>query len=97
MNVPAAFSLPQTTVRVANYGALDPSYSPTLTQRYWSSDIQSISTPDPSAPGFGELNAAGFPKNQYVRPYMRSDGTLVSGYWRNSPSDGLPTCEVIAC
>lgn len=97
IDVPAAFALPNTTVRVANYAALDPNYSPTLTHQYWNSDLQSISTPDPTAAGFGEFNAAGFPKNEYVRPYIRSDGTLVSGYWRNSSSDGLPTCRVIAC
>jgi hypothetical protein len=49
------------------------------------------------AAGFGELNAAGFPKNQYVRSYVRRDGTFVHSYWRNSPSDGLPTCRVISC
>jgi len=56
-----------------------------------------VSVPAPTAPGFGEFNAAGFPKNQYVRPYVTRTGTLVSGYWRNSPSDGLPTCHIISC
>jgi hypothetical protein len=45
----------------------------------------------------GGFNAAGFPKNQYVRPYIRSDGTSVNGYWRNSPTDGLPTCQFVSC
>lgn len=35
----------------------------------------------------GDLNRAGCTVNQYVRGYTRSDGTRVSGYWRNSPSD----------
>jgi hypothetical protein len=94
--VPREFALPNTTIRVANYAAIDPGYSEALTHHYWASAPASA-TPDPTAPGFGELNAAGFPKNQYVRPYIRSDGTFVSGYWRNSPSDGLPTCDVITC
>lgn len=95
--MPKAFALPNTTVRVSNYAAIDPGYSPTLTGAYWNSAGQGVSVPDTTAPGFGEFNAAGFPKNQYVRPYFRSDGTYVSGYWRNSPSDGLPTCQLITC
>lgn len=87
----------QTTIRVSGYGAIDPSYSPQLTSDYWSAAGRTVSYPDPTAPGYGELNAAGFPKNQYVRPYVRRDGTMVSGYWRNSPSDGLPTCQIISC
>jgi hypothetical protein len=82
-------------VRVSGYDGLDGSYSQALTDRYW--DDLRATAPDPTAPGFGEVNAAGFPKNQYVRPYVRRDGTVVSGYWRNSPSDGLPTCRVITC
>ena len=46
---------------------------------------------------YGQLNGAGFPKNQWVRPYYRSSGTYVPGYWRNSPNDGLPTCRIIRC
>ena len=79
-----------------NDGSLDPAFSPDLGESCWTSASGS-SVPDPTAPGFGELNEAGFPKNQYVRPYVRRDGTPVSGYWRNSPTDGLPTCEVISC
>jgi hypothetical protein len=92
-----AFAPIKTTVRDRNYEALDPRYSPELTGRYWEAGGTATETPDSTAPGFGEDNAAGFPKNQYVRPYVRSDGTLVNGYWRNSPSDGLPTCKVIEC
>jgi hypothetical protein len=69
---------------------------PPLTETYWDSSAYA-KMPDFSAPGFGELNGAGFPKNQYGRPYVRRDGTFVSGYWRNSPSDGLPTCQIISC
>jgi hypothetical protein len=46
---------------------------------------------------YGQLNGAGYPKNQYVSPYFRKDGTFVQGYWRNSPSDGLRTCSIIRC
>jgi hypothetical protein len=91
-----AAALAGTTVRISNYSTVDRLYDPSLTETYWSSS-EGATMPDFSAPGFGELNAAGFPKNQYVRPYVRRDGTFVSGYWRNSPSDGLPTCRVITC
>jgi hypothetical protein len=87
----------QTTVRVRAYGAIDRTYSPQLSTDYWASAGPTVSYPDVYAPGFGELNAAGFPKNQYVRPYFRRDGTYVGGYWRNSPTDGLPTCKIITC
>lgn len=97
LDVPKAFALPNTTVRTENYSAIDPSYSPKLTAQYWDADPQGTSTPDPTALGFGTTNNAGFPRNQYVRPYVRRDGTPVSGYWRNSPTDGLPTCRVITC
>ena len=84
----------QTSVRISGYGALDPSYSSTLSSPYWQS---AGSVPDYTAPGFGELNGAGFPKNEYVRSYLRRDGTFVHSYWRNSSSDGLPTCRIIHC
>jgi hypothetical protein len=35
----------------------------------------------------GGVNEAGCPKDQWVNGYYRSDGTYVSGYWRNSPTD----------
>jgi hypothetical protein len=79
---------------VSDYQALDPRFSATLSDDYWRG---AGSAPDYTAPGFGELNGAGFPKNQYVRSYVRRDGTFVHGYWRNSPSDGLPTCQIISC
>jgi hypothetical protein len=94
--VSPGFSPEETTVRVSHYGQIDPQFDQALSNDYWSSG-GAVSVPDVTAPGFGELNAAGFPKNQYVRPYVRSNGTLVSGYWRNSPADGLPTCRIIAC
>jgi hypothetical protein len=90
------FAPEDTTVRVDDYEEVDPQYSSTLSTRYWSASPEG-QIPDPSAPGFGEYNDAGFPKNQYVRPYVRRDGTYVGGYWRNSPTDGLPTCRVISC
>jgi hypothetical protein len=97
VNTSLQFAPLQTTVRVRNYGALDSRYSPRLTQSYWNDAGSSTYYPNTFASGFGGFNAAGFPKNQYVRPYLRRDGTFVSGYWRNSPSDGLPTCRIIHC
>lgn len=97
LEVPRAFALAKTTIRVSGYGAIDPKFSSSLSDSYWAEAGTDVSIPEPTAPGFGEDNAAGFPRNQYVRPYVRSDGTIVSGYWRNDPSDGLPTCEVISC
>lgn len=81
----------------SDYAAIDPSFSPDLSIAYWDSLADSSLVPDFTADGFGEVNKAGFRRNQYVRSYFRSDGTRVDGYWRNSPSDGLPTCRVIAC
>ena len=95
--VPRAFAISDTTVRVSGYTTIDPKFSSKLSDSYWSAAGTAVSIPDPNAPGFGEMNAAGFPRNQYVRPYVRSDGTMVSGYWRNDPTDGLPTCDVISC
>jgi hypothetical protein len=40
---------------------------------------------------------AGFPKNQWVSGYFTKSGRYVSGYWRNSPSDGYSTCKFIRC
>jgi hypothetical protein len=98
LDAPVAFALPKTTLLSTDgYRNIDGDYSPQLTARYWDSAGPSVDVPDPTAPGFGETDAAGFPKNQYVRPYMRSDGTPVSGYWRNSPSDGLATCSIVSC
>lgn len=87
----------QTTVRATNYRALDRSFSPQLSSQYWRRAGRSVSVPNTFASGYGELNAAGFPKNQYVRGYVRRDGTYVRPYWRNSPTDGLPTCRFIRC
>lgn len=87
----------QTTVRVSGYATIDRSFSLPLSNSYWQGAGAAVSIPDVMASGFGGFNAAGFPKNQYVRPYLRRDGTFVSGYWRNSPTDGLPTCKIISC
>lgn len=96
-----------TNVLVDGYAELDPDFSPELSESYWNSFSTTPDTstsaysasyvPDFGAPGYGELNGAGFPKNQYVRPYIRQDGTSVRGHWRNSPTDGLPTCQIIDC
>ena len=86
-----------TTIRISNYDRIDPLYDSRATGDYWRTTGLTSAAPDYTASGFGGVNAAGFPKNQYVRPYVRRDGTFVSGYWRNSPTDGLPTCRIIQC
>jgi hypothetical protein len=96
-NSPAALAPSETTVRVRNYQSLDTYYSSGLTTRYWQTAGPTVSYPNVYASGYGQLNRAGFPKNQYVRSYLRRDGTFVQGYWRNSPTDGLPTCHIIRC
>lgn len=93
----AAFAPASTTVRTRNYDDIDRTFSPQLSTQYWRQAGSTVSFPNTYATGFGRLNAAGFPKNQYVRPYVRRNGTVVAGYWRNSPSDGLPTCRIIRC
>jgi hypothetical protein len=95
--VAAVFAPQRTSVRVRNYRAIDRRFSPEVSGRYWADAGRAVSYPDPFANGFGGFNAAGFPKNQYVRPYFRRDGMFVHGYWRNSPTDGLPTCRIIRC
>jgi len=95
--LPADFSLTSLRTRVRNYAALDNRYSPSLTTRYWARAGSASSVPDVTAVGFGGYNAAGYPKNEYVRSYVRRDGTAVYSYWRNSSSDSLPTCRVISC
>jgi hypothetical protein len=96
-NLPSTFAPRHTTVRTSNYRAIDRGFSPRLSSSYWGNTGVSVSYPNVSSSGFGGYNAAGFPKNQYVRPYLRRDGTFVNGYWRNSPTDGLPTCRIIRC
>lgn len=87
----------ETTVRIRNYRRVDTHFSLALSIAYWRQTGTSASVPNYGAKGFGELNAAGFAKNQYVRSYFRVDGTFVRGHWRHSPSDGLPTCKIIRC
>lgn len=96
-DVPLAFAPEHTTVLDDGYEGLDADFSPTLSRGYWRRIGRSSVTPDYTARGFAEYNAAGFPKNQYVRGYVRRDGTYVRPYWRNSPHDGLPTCRIITC
>ncbi len=95
--VAAVFSIRNTTIRSSGYRGLDAVFSARLTNRYWGRTGSASAVPDPSAPGYGSYNAAGFPRNEFVKTYFRSDGTMVSGYWRNSSSDGLPTCLTIDC
>jgi hypothetical protein len=96
-NLSSSFAPSRTTVRVRNYGAIDRRFSPQVTSSYWRDAGSPVSYPNTYAAGFGGYNAAGFPKNQYVRSYFRRDGTFVHSYWRNSPTDGLPTCRIIRC
>ena len=95
--VPSDFAPEKTSVLTQEYERLDPGFSSELSKSYWDESGDASLVPDYTAKGFGEVNAAGFPKNQYVRPYVRRDGTYISGYWRNSPTDGLPTCRIISC
>jgi hypothetical protein len=87
----------ETTVRVRNYHHLDARFSLALSIAYWRQTGTSSRIPDHSAEGFGESNAAGYAKNQYVRPYIRNDRTFVPGHWRRGTSDGRPTCKLIRC
>jgi len=90
-------SPPETTVRVHNYQRIDSQFSLALSIAYWRQTGNSSSVPNPDARGFGEVNAAGFVKNQYVRSYLRRDGTFVPGHWRHGKGDGRPTCKIIRC
>lgn len=88
---------PRATTVLADESKVDVAFSPQATAE-WRRRIGILANwPDVTADGFGSFNEAGFPKNQFVRPYLRRDGTFVQGYWRNSPSDGLPTCRVVSC
>jgi hypothetical protein len=72
-----------------SYGYSSPSYSyPSYTSPSYGYSSSSY---------YGQPNAAGFPKNQYVSPYVTKSGRYVGGYYRNSPSDGLPTCSIVRC
>jgi hypothetical protein len=87
-----------TVFATAASASIIPSYSSSYgyTPSYGLSSYYSPSYYSPTS-YYGEINGAGFPKTQYVRPYFRSNGTYVQGYWRNSPNDGLPTCRIIRC
>jgi hypothetical protein len=89
------------TTYYPSYSTYLPSYSSTYYPSYTTHSTYyptyRASYYSPSSSYSGQLNAAGYPKNQWVNGYYRSNGTYVSGYWRNSPNDGLPTCRVINC
>ena len=87
----------KTTVRVRSYNRIDSQFSLALSIAYWRQTGDSSSVPSHAAGGFGEVNAAGHVKNQYVRPYVRSNGTFVPGHWRYGNADGKPTCNIIRC
>ncbi|HEY1317368.1 MAG TPA: hypothetical protein VGF10_09145 [Gaiella sp.] len=87
----------KTTVRVRHYEHIDSHFSLVLSVAYWRQTGKSSSVPNYTAEGFGEANAAGAMKNQYVRSYLRDDGTFVPGHWRRGGTDGRPTCKVIRC
>jgi hypothetical protein len=87
----------QTTVRVRSYQRIDSQFSLALSTAYWRQTGKSSSIPNYAAKGFGQVNAAGFVNNQYVRPYLRSNGTLVPAHWRRGKGDGQPTCTIIRC
>jgi hypothetical protein len=87
----------KTTVRVRSYNRIDSQFSLALSIAYWRQTGDSSSVPSHAARGFAEVNAAGHVKNQYVRPYLRSNGTFVPGHWRYGNADGQPTCTIIRC
>jgi hypothetical protein len=87
----------ETTVRIRHYERIDATFSLSLSVAYWRQTGTSTLVPNYRAEGFGESNAAGHVKNQYVRSYFRSDGTFVPGYWRYGKSYGRATCTVIRC
>lgn len=87
----------ETTVRVRSYNRIDSQFSLALSIAYWRQTGNSSSVPSHAARGFGEVNAAGHVKNQYVRPYLRSNGTFVPGRWRYGNIHGQPTCKIIRC
>jgi hypothetical protein len=87
----------ETTVRIRNYQHVDSSFSLALSVAYWRQTGKSSMVPDYSADGFGETTASGFAKNQYVRAYVRTDGTFVPGHWIRAVTDGRPTCKIVFC
>jgi hypothetical protein len=87
----------ETTVRVRSYTRIDSQFSLALSIAYWRQTGNSSSVPSHAARGFGEVNAAGHVKNQYVRPYLRRNGTFVPGHWRYGNIEGQPTCKIIHC
>jgi hypothetical protein len=88
---------PQTSVRVRNYQRVDSSFSLALSIAYWRQTGTSSLVPDSSAEGFAESTATGSVKNQYVRAYIRTNGTFVPGHWIKATSGGRPTCKIIHC
>ena len=97
---------------VSSYGAYSytPSYSsygytPTYSSPSYDTPTYPSYTSSYHAPTYpsytssydGQLNAAGFPKNQYVSPYVTKSGKYVGGHYRNSPADGLRTCSIVRC
>ncbi len=93
----AALPPSKTFVRVRNYHRIDSNFSLALSVAYWRQTGTSSLVPDYSAEGFGESTGGGSAKNQYVRAYVRTDGTFVPGHWRRGTSDGRRTCKLIRC
>jgi hypothetical protein len=87
----------ETTVRIRNYHNVDSQFSLALSVAYWRQTGPSSMVPNYKAKGFAEATASGSVKNQYVRSYVRVDGTFVPGYWRHAKRDGRPTCKIIHC
>ena len=65
----------KTSVRVRNYDRIDSSFSLALSIAYWRQTGPSSLVPDQIAEGFGESTAAGLAQSQYVRAYIRTDGS----------------------
>src|SRR6476619_6457886 len=63
----------ETTVRMRSYNRIDSQFSLALSIAYWRQTGNSSSVPNHAAKGFGEVDAAGHLKNQYVRTYVRNN------------------------
>lgn len=89
--------LPALTIPGKEIPGIDSQFSLALSIAYWRQTGDSSSVPSHAARGFGQVNAAGRVTNQYVRPYLRSNGTFVPGHWRYGKADGQRTCKIIRC
>ena len=92
--VASGFLPTQATVLPATQlGGIDRSYSPELTDPLLAGLGSHATLPDFEASGFGELNQAGFPKNQYVPTYFRHDANGKRGAGLRHGRFGRKLCD----